>query len=341
MNILSGEEFMNKLHDNVYRTGKYEKKSHLVKDEDITDIGTHAKELHNKIKKLNQYKPDAFDRTKMKRELTKFKDSYNALKKKYGSVEDNHAVTKELKKIDDLLTENENDLKKIGIKKNKKGLLEFDADKFNAVKENTINKLFDGSKSFFKLSAKVMKRVENVISSEEYQTETVQVPISNSYSNSEMSAADTIIKLNTSLRALKGYDDNYQKMQENDIVDQNCNDEKKLLCQQLNEIKVIKGDENVTKLVSQIYDFTREYYEKEKETFHKNGLAWNEETDELSENILVSDAIDIKSFHQLFGSDEVDSSVGEFASQLQNLSLNLFQELMKTNKVGVQIDRFV
>lgn len=350
--IFSGSSFMNRMNNCLYPTGQYQNKKHLVMDEDVENIDDKVKVLYEKTKKLSMYRSGSYNESRLTDQLTKFKDAYNTLKKKYDSVSDNPTITKELNKLDSLIAENEKELKKIGIKKNSKGVLEFDSEQLQEAKQSTIDSFFEGTGSFFKLTNKIMKRIDNAVETETYSVETIKVPVYYSYNKEDINTAENILDINKSLVLLEEYDSTLQNSKNEETeqteegtekpdsvtVESKCMEEMNHFCELYNKMIHVEEKEITKGTIEKIKDLTSGYYDDE-DNFLKNlGFVLDEESGELCNVLVSSDPINTEVFHQLFGRDDADFSVGQYRENLEKLSLTLFQEVMKTEELGVKID---
>lgn len=129
-------------------------------DEKVQDFEKQIDSVKQNVRKLKTTKADSYVQTKLEKQLSKFKESYNSLKKKYTDVSEHKDLSKQLEKLDKLISDNEKELKKIGIKFDKKGLLEFDSEKLDDVKGKTIEGLFEGTGSFFYKANNILSKIE-------------------------------------------------------------------------------------------------------------------------------------------------------------------------------------
>ena len=132
----------------------------------VKETNESVEEFQNKLEKfrkdvadLKKYSPGITNKSKLEKELSDFVKSYNNMEKSAENITDKN-VRKQLSKLRSLFSENEKDLRKIGIKKTN-GKLTFDEDEFDDADTKVIDRLFYGKGCFIQQANKIIQKTED------------------------------------------------------------------------------------------------------------------------------------------------------------------------------------
>ncbi len=132
----------------------------------VKETNESVEEFQNKLEKfrkdvadLKKYSPGITNKSKLEKELSDFVKSYNNMEKSAENITDKN-VRKQLSKLRNLFSENEKDLRKIGIKKTN-GKLTFDEDEFDDADTKVIDRLFYGKGCFIQQANKIIQKTED------------------------------------------------------------------------------------------------------------------------------------------------------------------------------------
>jgi hypothetical protein len=153
-------DLVNKVQNNDNRYTRYYTKLLRVADDDVGEFQEKFEDFRKIVRRLNNYSSNDTTDDKLKDYLSDFADTYNSMKEKREDITDS-SLKKQLDKLDTLIDDNEKSLKKLGLKKNDDGELEFDEDTFDDdADQKTINKLFTGTDSFIDQARKLMRKID-------------------------------------------------------------------------------------------------------------------------------------------------------------------------------------
>jgi hypothetical protein len=146
------------------------------------------------------------------------------MSKKAENITDS-SLKKYLNKLDTLIDDNAKSLKKLGLKKNDDGELEFDEDTFDDdFDQKVADKLFTGTGSFIDQARKLMRNIDYSASDAEFVTTEKRFYDGIKYSNEEITQAKAyldLLKESTVLNKLNSYvqDDKISNINKEDMYD--------------------------------------------------------------------------------------------------------------------------
>jgi esterase/lipase superfamily enzyme len=179
----------------------YKKYKKLVReaDEDVEAFQKKFEEFRKTVRKLHNYSSSDTTNEKLKDYLTDFTDTYNSMIEDKDKITDK-SLLKQLDKLETLFDDNSTALKKLGLKKNDDGELEFDDEKFDDEadsEQKTINSLFTGTDSFIGQAFLLMRKIDKSASNAQYVMKeryyyTTNVDSTNTTTTTSSNSASTI-----------------------------------------------------------------------------------------------------------------------------------------------------
>jgi hypothetical protein len=175
-------------------TVSYKRYRKLVReaDEDVEKFQDKFDDFRKTVRKLHNYSSNDTTNEKLKDYLTDFTDTYNSMVKNKDSITDK-SLLKQLDNLDSLIDDNAKALKKLGLKKNDDGELEFDDEKFDDdadSEQKTINSLFTGTDSFIGQAFLLMRKIDKSASDAQYI-------ITERYYNKKVDSSETTTTTNS------------------------------------------------------------------------------------------------------------------------------------------------
>lgn len=320
---LSSSELIDKISSTNSYTSYYKKRLRET-NEDVQDFGKETESFKKSVSRLKKYEKGGITDSALERHLKDFVKKYNSMKKAYSKV-DNRDIKKQMDKLDELIDDNEKALKKIGLKKDKKGKLEFDSEKYKDIKKDDIGdvlgELFEGRSSFV---VKLSKLADNIgRQSESAETEIVERGLSyvTRFDPDELELSKNALNVQSKLSELTG---NAESLNDNSV----------LAVEQKNYIK-----NSIDEFKKRLDDLVNGENEDIKDKLDDIKKLKEENSDSLN-NIAVADdsaaddniSIDIGKYKELFNSAE-DS----FSTKIQGLCGDIFNIIIKPEKLGVNI----
>ena len=202
-------ELINKISNNDFAYTYSYKKRVREADTDVEVLQKDIEDFRKNVRSLKNYSSGVTTKSKLEKQLNKLVKSYNSMKKTAGNVTDDE-VKEQMTKLENLFTDNEKNLKKIGIKKASDGKLSFDEEVFKDVEDKDIDKLFLGKDSFIDMANKIMRKVEK--SADEAQYDMVERRISRTtrYDQQDIVVADKFILADAVVSTLAAYNEKVQ-----------------------------------------------------------------------------------------------------------------------------------
>jgi hypothetical protein len=204
----NASDFLNRItnNNNYYYTSSYTKNVREADDE-VESFQSKFSEFRKIVRRLNNYNSNDTTEDKLKDYLSDLADTYNSMSKKAENITDS-SLKKYLNKLDTLIDDNAKSLKKLGLKKNDDGELEFDEDTFDDdFDQKVADKLFTGTDSFIDQARKLMRNIDYSASDAEFVTTEKRFYDGIKYSNEEITQAKAYLNLlnnSTVLNTLSG-----------------------------------------------------------------------------------------------------------------------------------------
>lgn len=328
---MTSVDLLNKIESNNGSYTTTSKKKVCELDTDVKALKEQISDLKKNIKGLKNYSSESTIKSKVGRYLKKIVKSYNELKKNSDKITDKE-LNKQLSKLDGLLSDNEGELRKIGLKK-KDEKLKFDSDVFEDAEKEDIDKLFVGKKSFIRQLDKIMNTVSERADDAEYSTVERKVSKITHYNTEDrllanaFAVTDGVVQVMNSYSKLmyEGTPDSGDKDGIQDILS-----EEELKKDLLLFSKYAYKNEWISLDKSENQEKIKKLCETHKEDLEKVGIT----IDENGVMSFVDKTIDANfknAFISLFGTN------AEFGKDVQNCCKNGFDKIIDPEKLGVSI----
>ena len=341
---MTSVDLLNKIESNNGSYTTTSKKKVCELDTDVKALKEQISDLKKNVKSLKNYSSESTIKSKVERNLKKIVKSYNELKKNSGKIADEE-LNKQLSKLDDLFSDNEKELKKIGLKK-EDGKLKFDSDIFEDAEKEDIDKLFVGKKSFIRQLDKIMNTVSERADDAEYSTVERKVSKITHYSEDDRLLANAFAVTDGVVQVMNSYsklmyegtlDSSDKDGIEGILSEEELKKDLQLFSQYAYQNKWISLDKSGSQ------EKIKELCEKYEEDLKKVGITFNENGDMEFSDITIdgngttdSDDTTIKdnfkeAFISLFGTN------AEFGKEIQNYCKDGFNKIIDPEKLGVSI----
>jgi hypothetical protein len=282
----NASDFLNRItsNNNYYYTSSY-KKNVRESDDDVEAFQSEFSDFRKIVRRLNNYNSNDTTEDKLKDYLSDLADTYNSMSKKAENITDS-TLKKYLNKLDTLIDDNAKSLKKLGLKKNDDGELEFDEDTFDDdFDQKVADKLFTGTDSFIDQARKLMRNIDYSASDAEFVTNEKRFYDGIKYSNEEINQANAYLNLlnySTSLNKLNSY------VQDNKISNINKEDMYDVFEKMRDNLNLL--GENV----KTFYEKFGTYFKDLGFSFENNSVTFsrNAEDDNTSNNTSSADSVD-------------------------------------------------
>lgn len=326
--------------NNIYKSQNKEHKTVLTADSNVEDMQEDITTLRKKIRSLKSYHNNTYVESKLSKQLESFKDAYNELKEKYDSVSDNEKLSKELNKLENLISDNMKSLKKVGIKYNDKGYLTYDSEKLEDVEDSTLETLFSGNDSFISKANKIVGKIEDAANDTAVKSERVAYHRTVSYSDEELQLAyhcadvqNVMIGLSAENTIIKGIEDTIADIENSVYIGVYQESVKYRTAYQESFVELYntlleKADESTVKQMKELSSM-------QKDTLNAIGLSFDESGKmEIAEDVKnISKDVDFTTnIEKLFGENAT------YREGINSIADELLNKTLKTEKLGITID---
>lgn len=286
------------------------------------------------IRNLKNYSSGVTPKSKVERQLKDFVKSYNSMKKNSADVTD-EKLSKQLSKLENLFSEHEKDLKKIGLKQSD-GKLEFDTDVFeedeDKVVDKVIGKLFSGKDSFIRQADKIMRGVESSADDAEYSMVERRLSKTTTYSDEDILLGYSYALTMETISALKKCSELIDGVtgKDKNEVEGIIKDNLTRLCQYAN------SSEDKTGVSEKILELCIDKDNDNESKFSSIGIT-TINSPESGYSLKYTDSIDLgsneykKAFSELFGKD------AKFGNAMVKFCEKGYNNVIKPENLGVSI----
>ena len=291
------------------------KKKVSESDTDMEALQEDITKLKKTVKSLGKYSESGTTKTRLKSQLESLVKTYNSYNKKAGKISDDE-TKEQIEKLEELFSDNEKALKKIGLKKSDKKL-ELDSDTFDDADQKWINKLFVGRNSFVKQASKIVRKLEDCAEKAQYSVKEHNFSGTMWYSDDDINLVQFFMQTSNNANILHNLGESMENGNDNEDI--------------------VKDNLNFFAECSNYYD--NEYYDKVKalcvdnqSELSKIGITV-ENTDGKITMKYNDDMtnFDREAFINLFGKN------AEFVNSIKECYINGYAQTIKAEKIGVSI----
>lgn len=291
------------------------KKKVSESDTDMEALQEDITKLKKTVKSLGKYSESGTTKARLKSQLESLVKTYNTYNKKAGKISDDE-TKEQIEKLEELFSDNEKALKKIGLKKSDKKL-ELDSDTFDDADQKWINKLFVGRNSFVKQASKIVRKLEDCADKAQYSVKEHNFSGTMRYSDDDINLVQFFLQTSNNANILHNLGEGMENGNDNEDI--------------------VKDNLNSFAECSDYYD--NEYYDKVKalcvdnqSELSKIGITM-ENTDGKITMKYDDDMtnFDRQAFINLFGKN------AEFINSIKECYINGYAQTIKAEKIGVSI----
>ncbi|MDE7418356.1 MAG: hypothetical protein K2N44_18975 [Lachnospiraceae bacterium] len=305
--------------NNYSYTHSYTKKV-TEADANVEKLQDKAEAFKKSVKKLKRYSSGGISRDLLESQIEDLVKSYNDMKNSSAKVTDKD-VQKQISKLEKLFSDNEKELKKIGVEK-VNGKYSFDSKTFADAADKAIDALFVGHDSFIGQADKIMRKVDETASDAQYNINEYKLSRTLNYEEADMTLAAnmTLAGQTTSVMTI---------VQSSNLSDSTIQDStKKLLAyfaQSVYHADGTNANKNIDKLNQLCIDH--------KDKLAKLGLTFDNEQKNMVFNASVNmtDPDFRNTYNELFGKNAV------FGNAVSEYCKNIFNDIVQPDKIGVSI----
>lgn len=319
-------DFINKLSANNFSyTNSYKKKIREA-NTDVETLQGDIIKLKKTVKSLGKYSEGVMSKTRLGKLFQSLVKTYNLIDKDSEKISDDE-LAKQMDKFEKLFSENEKNLKKIGLKKSD-GKLEFDSDVFEDADDKIVNKLFEGKNSFVKQANKLVRKIEEYADDSQFSIVERRISSITRYNTDDMQLAQTFVlaKETTRILGICG------ELMEMGAPVEEYEEELSMDLGIFAEYVYNNANNNE----NDSYDKLQAICDDKKEELSKIGLTFYENSDGDKEMaydnaLTISDAEFQNAYISLFGTDS------EFVNNIMDCCSDGFNDVLKPDRIGVSI----
>ncbi len=321
---LTQTELLNKISQNDFSYRNIYLKNMVEVDEDVEKLQDNIDKFKKSAKWLKKYSAGASSPTRLAKEIKSLIKSYNDMNGNAGSITDKD-IQKQMSKLSKLFSENDKNLKKVGIEK-VNGKYVIDNKKYSKADDDAFAALFEGHDSFINKADKILSEAQD--SAEEIHYNKVERKIANvtNYDRNAVSLATFMTLAQQTEVALSHFNSSVQS------GNLSAEDEKDiktdLMYFAISAYKSYNGKEESGNLIK-LNKLCRENEEK----LNKIGITFDDAYSKMSfapDTDLTTEEFK-QAYNDLFGEN------AEFGKKVSEYAKNVFQSLIKPDKIGVSI----
>ncbi|MDE6364784.1 MAG: hypothetical protein K2L86_11100 [Lachnospiraceae bacterium] len=319
-------DLINKISNNNYSYTTHRVKKVTETDTSVEKLQDKSESFRKKLQKLKRYTSGGISKDMLETQLTDFLKSYNDMNESAESVT-NKDIQKQITKLEKLFTDNEKDLKKIGVEK-VNGRYTLNSKTFEKAKDKNIDTLLIGHDSFINKADKIMRNLDDTAGNAVYSTVTHNTSTTTKYEDLDLAYASYATLASSSILTLEKCNAFVQSGNVSDaIVQESIHDSLNFLASSTNIILRISPEKSGS--VKQYYELCLE----NKDKLAKVGLNFDSDNKQMTLDSTVDmTTSDYKSaFNELFGANAA------FGTELSAYCKNMVNDILKTSKIGVSI----
>lgn len=319
-------DFLDKLSANNFSYTNSYKKKVCKANTDVETLQEDIVKLKKTVKSLGKYSKGVTSKTRLEELFQSLVKTYNSMDKDAEKISDDELV-RQVDKFEKLFSENEKNLKKIGLKKSD-GKLEFDRDVFADAEDKVINKIFEGKDSFVKQANKLVRKIEECADASQYSMVERRISSITRYNTDDMQLAQAFVLAKETTRILSICGELMEmgapaeEYEEELLMDLDIFAEYVYNNANNNEI------ESYDKLQA-ICDDKKEELSKIGLTFYENSVGDNEMA--YDNAVTISNAEFQNAYISLFGTNS------EFVNNIMDCCSDGFNDVLKPDRLGVSI----
>lgn len=328
---MSGSNLLDTIRENGNSYVRVTSKGVMSQNDKNVKAREEAGDLRKAIRELKNCEDSAYSEAKMEKKLKSFVTNYNELQKKSKDT-DTKNFKKTMKALEEMISDNERQLKKVGIFKAGEKL-QFSKSTFESADKRHIEKLCSGKDSFaaesFKLINKAYKQIGNELCTPVSKTKYEKY----NYSSDEIAVSSNALHINDTLSILRRYCEDSQKYSDQDFTG-NFDFFISLFVQEgYNRLQKGSSVETDTDYIEKIKNLSER-------TDIKDMLA--------KVGVTFDDAGQMVHSSEMMKNDDYGENVlalfkkgAEYAATLMSYNNNLIDSILRTNEINVTIDTYV
>lgn len=291
-------------------------------DDNVEKFQGKAESFKKSVKKLKRYSAGGISKELLESQVEDLVKTYNNMKTSSAEVADQD-VRKQLSKLEKLFSDNEKDLKKIGVEK-VNGKYALDSKTFAEASDKTINALFEGHDSFISKVDKIMRKVDESASDAQYNINEYKVNQTQKYEEKDMTLAAMMTLAGQTTSAIQSCNDLVQSGQ---LSDNKVQDSVRTLLSYFAQsvYRTDSENENTDRLNRLCLD--------QKDQLSRLGLTFDSGQKKMSFDPAVDmTTADFQStYNALFGKNAA------FGKTVTEYCKDIFNDIVQPDKIGVSV----
>ncbi|MDE7273052.1 MAG: hypothetical protein K2N95_08325 [Lachnospiraceae bacterium] len=321
----SPRDLIEKIAGNNYSYTYSSVKKVTVADANVEKLQDKAEAFKKKVKTLNRYTSGSISKDLLAGQVEDLVKTYNDMKSSASTVTDKD-VQKQISKLEKLFSDNEKNLKKIGIT-NVNGKYSFDSDTFEDATDKAVNTLFVGYDSFIGKANKIMRNMEETTDDAQYVVSEYKINHTQTYKDTDIAQAASTTLAGQAASSIKAYN---SIVQSGNGIPANFQDSMKILL--TNFAKTVYRTEGTTD--NETIDKLNQLCLDHEEELAKLGLTFSSDKKSMEyhpETIDMTSSDFQNTLNDLFGENAT------FGNTVSEYCKNIFNDIVQPDKIGVSI----
>lgn len=315
-------DLINKISQNNYSYTHSFTKKITEADASIEKLQDKAESFKKSVKRLKRYSAGGISRDLLESQVEDLVKSYNDMKNSADKVTDKN-VLKQIAKLEKLFSDNEKDLKKIGVEKTGSKYT-FDTKTFGDAADKTINTLFTGHDSFIGKVDKIMRKVDETASEAQYDTNEYKINQTHKYQAEDILLADYMTLAGQNVSTLKSCNVLVQSGSLSDDTARDLGTVFASFAQFVYRTDSTTENKNLDKLNQLCLD--------QKDQLARLGLKFNNDGKKLTYTAIDMTTSDFKdAYNALFGNNAA------FGNNVAEYCKDIFNDIIQPDRIGVSI----
>ncbi len=313
---------------NISQNGYAYRNTHVKKvtevNEDVEMFQGSMSAFKKPVKWLKKYSSGESSKTRLEKEIKSLLKTYNEMNQKADGIEDKD-LQKQMSKLEKLFTDNSEALKKIGIDK-ENGKYKLNSDTLKDADEKDINALLVGHESFMSSVDRVLRKVEYSADDAHYSRVNRKITNVTNYDKASVTLAGFMTLAQQTQSVISQYNNVVQSG--NLSADDEKNIKTDLMYFAVSVYKTYSGKEETGSL-EQLNKLCKDNEDK----LNKLGITFDADYSKLS--FAEDTDLETAQFRQAY--DELFGENAEFGKKVSEYTLNVFNGIIKPDKIGVSI----
>lgn len=319
----SSSDLIKKIAGNNYSYTYSSVKKVTEADANVKKLQDKAEAFKKKVKTLNRYTSGSISKDLLSNQVEDLVKTYNDMKNSSSAVTDKD-VQKQITKLEKLFSDNEKNLKKIGVT-NVNGKYSFSSDTFEDASDKIINTLFVGHDSFIGKANKIMNKIEETADDAQYIVSEYKINHTHTYKDTDIVQAASTALAGQTASSIKAYN---RIVQSGSDIPANFQESMDLFLTEFAKSVYRTDSTNDNENIDRLNQLCLDHEEE----LAKLGLTFDGDYKNMRYDTVDATTSDFQStLNDLFGENAT------FGNTVSEYCKNIFNDIVQPDKIGVSI----